>query len=82
MLGTVQLLSANRYIVLEHIAGYFELLRRTLRAAPRPPVLENIRPTFKVFLEGLDLRNQRHNLDAPKVRADNPLNAVAEIIHR
>lgn len=71
------------YLALKHIAGYFELLRRSLRAAPRPPVLENIRPAFKVFLEALDLRNTRRDVDAPKVRADNPpplLNALAEII--
>lgn len=47
----------------ENIVGYFELLRRSVRAAPRPPVLEHIRPAFKVFLEGLDLRNKRRDID-------------------
>ncbi|KAH9989552.1 hypothetical protein BJV77DRAFT_1069406 [Russula vinacea] len=51
----------------EHMVGYFELLRRSLRAASRPPVLEHIRPAFKVFLEGLDLRNKRRDIDIPKV---------------
>ena len=61
---------------MEHIAGYFELLRRSIHAAPRPPVLENIRPAFKVFLEGLDLRNKRRDVDAPKVRTNDPLKRV------
>jgi U3 small nucleolar RNA-associated protein 10 len=52
------------------VAGYFELFKRSLRAAPRPPVLENIRPMFKVFLEGLDLRNKRRDIDIFKVRVD------------
>ncbi|KAI0295094.1 armadillo-type protein [Multifurca ochricompacta] len=53
----------------EHLSGYFELFKRTLRAAPRPPVLEHIRPTFKVFLEGLDLRNKRRDLDVLNVES-------------
>lgn len=51
------------------MVGYFELLRRSLRAASRPPVLENIRPAFKVFLEGLDLRNKRRDIDILRVHA-------------
>ncbi|KAI0063355.1 ARM repeat-containing protein [Artomyces pyxidatus] len=39
-----------------HLEGYFDLLKRALRAAPRPSVLEFLRPTFNVLLEGLDLR--------------------------
>ena len=49
------------------MVGYFELLRRSLRAAPRQAVLEHIRPAFKVFLEGLDLRNKRRDVDILKV---------------
>jgi hypothetical protein len=45
------------------MVGYFELLGRSLRAAARPPVLEHVRPAFKVFLEGLDLRNKRQDID-------------------
>lgn len=52
------------------MAGYFELLRRSLRAAPRPQVLEHIRPTFKVLLEGLDLRTKRRDVDIFKVLVD------------
>ncbi|KAI9454082.1 hypothetical protein F5148DRAFT_1378333 [Russula earlei] len=52
-----------------YIAGYFELVRRTLRVAPRPPVLEHIRPAFKVFLEGFDLRNKRADIDIPKAES-------------
>jgi U3 small nucleolar RNA-associated protein 10 len=64
------------------MVGYFELLRRSLRAASRPPVLEHIRPAFKVFLEGLDLRNKRRDIDIPKVHAFPlpSLLAVAEIV--
>ncbi|KAH8987299.1 hypothetical protein EDB92DRAFT_1876367 [Lactarius akahatsu] len=50
----------------EHIIGYFELLRRSLRTAPRPAVLEHLRPAFKVFLEGLDLRDKRRDVDIPR----------------
>ncbi|KAI9435473.1 hypothetical protein H4582DRAFT_1969649 [Lactarius indigo] len=53
----------------EHIIGYFELLRRSLRAAPRPAVLEHLRPTFKVFLEGLDLRDKRRDVDIHRVES-------------
>ncbi|KAH9033947.1 hypothetical protein EDB84DRAFT_1578278 [Lactarius hengduanensis] len=53
----------------EHIIGYFELLRRSLRAAPRPAVLEHLRPAFKVFLEGLDLRDKRRDVDIPRVES-------------
>jgi len=49
------------------VVGYFELLRRSLRAAPRQAVLEHIRPAFKVFLEGLDLRNKRRDVDISNV---------------
>jgi U3 small nucleolar RNA-associated protein 10 len=49
------------------VVGYFELLRRSLRASPRPPVLEHIRSAFKVFLEGLDLRNKRQDVDILRV---------------
>jgi len=53
----------------EYIAGYFELLRRSIRAAARPSVLEHIRPAFKVFLEGLDLRNRRRDIAILKVES-------------
>ncbi|KAH9044915.1 hypothetical protein EDB83DRAFT_2406035 [Lactarius deliciosus] len=53
----------------EHIVGYFELLRRSLRNAPRPAVLEHLRPAFKVFLEGLDLRDKRRDVDIPRVES-------------
>lgn len=53
----------------EHIVGYFELLRRSLRAATRPAVLEHIRPAFKVFVEGLDLRDKRRDLDIFRVES-------------
>ena len=64
------------------MVGYFELFGRSLRAAPRSPVLEHIRPAFKVFLEGLDLRNKRRDIDILKVHASIPLFsfAVAEIV--
>ncbi|KAI9451428.1 hypothetical protein BJY52DRAFT_1297951 [Lactarius psammicola] len=53
----------------EHIIGYFELLRRSLRVAPRPAVLEHLRPAFKVFLEGLDLRDKRRDVDISRVES-------------
>ncbi|KAH9054895.1 hypothetical protein EDB87DRAFT_1644309 [Lactarius vividus] len=53
----------------EHIVGYFELLRRSLRAAPRSAVLEHLRPTFKIFLEGLDLRDKRRDVDISRVES-------------
>ncbi|KAF8259327.1 armadillo-type protein [Lactarius quietus] len=53
----------------QHIIGYFELLRRSLRAAQRPALLEHIRPAFKLFLEGLDLRNKRRDVDISKVES-------------
>ena len=36
--------------------GYFVLLKRALHAAPRPDVLDNLRPLFKVFMDALDIR--------------------------
>ena len=36
--------------------GYFTLLKRALHAAPRPEVLDNLRPMFKVFMEALDVK--------------------------
>ena len=66
------------------MVGYFEMFGRSLRAAPRPPVLEHIRPAFKVFLEGLDLRNKRRDIDILKVHASIPLlsfcDGMAEIV--
>lgn len=53
----------------EHIIGYFQLLRRSLRAASRPAVLEHLRPAYKVFVEGLDLRDKRRDVDIPKVES-------------
>ncbi|KAI0270487.1 hypothetical protein BC834DRAFT_967272 [Gloeopeniophorella convolvens] len=41
--------------------------RRSLRAAQRPPVLEHIRPAFKVFLEGFDLRSRRRDAEVSKI---------------
>ena len=35
--------------------GYFVLLKRALHAAPRPDVLDNLRPLFKVFMDALDI---------------------------
>jgi hypothetical protein len=34
--------------------AYFDLLKRALRSAARPVVLEHLRPLFKVFLEAFD----------------------------
>jgi len=34
--------------------GYFDLLKKCLRHAPRAAVLEHIRSLFKVFLEAFD----------------------------
>lgn len=39
----------------ERYNAYFDVLRKSLRAAPRPIVLENIRPLFKVFVEAFDM---------------------------
>ena len=64
--------------VSQHIVGYFELLRRSLRAATRPAVLEHIRPAFKVFVEGLDLRDKRHDLDISRVRT---IRSCASLTH-
>jgi len=36
--------------------GYFALLKRALHAAPRPEVLDNVRPLFKVFMEAFDVK--------------------------
>lgn len=36
--------------------GYFVLFKRALHAASRPEVLENLRPTLKVFMEALDVK--------------------------
>ncbi|KAI9571928.1 hypothetical protein HD554DRAFT_2300345 [Boletus coccyginus] len=38
------------------IVGYFTLLKRALHAAPRPEVLDNVRPMFKVFMEAFDVK--------------------------
>lgn len=38
------------------IIGYFVLFKRALHAAPRPEVLDNLRPMFKVFMEALDVK--------------------------
>lgn len=37
------------------LIGYFNVLKWTLKAAPRPDVLEHLRQTFKVFLEAFDV---------------------------
>jgi U3 small nucleolar RNA-associated protein 10 len=35
--------------------GYFDVLKKALHSAPRPIVLEYLRPMFKVFLEALEV---------------------------
>ncbi|EGO02920.1 hypothetical protein SERLA73DRAFT_102973 [Serpula lacrymans var. lacrymans S7.3] len=40
----------------DSISGFFFILKRSLHAAPRAEVLAQLRPTFKVFLDALDLR--------------------------
>ncbi|KAI0311668.1 hypothetical protein OF83DRAFT_1068421 [Amylostereum chailletii] len=51
----------------EQLASYFELTRRVLRTATRPSTLENIRPIFKIVLQGLDLRGEVLSEDVPQV---------------
>ena len=36
--------------------GYFTMFKRALHAAPRPEVLDNLRPMFKVFMEAFDVK--------------------------
>lgn len=36
--------------------GYFTLLKWALHAAPRPEVLDKLRPMFKVFMEAFDVK--------------------------
>jgi len=36
--------------------GYFTLLKRALHAAPRPEVLDKLRPMFKVFMDAFDVK--------------------------
>ena len=36
--------------------GYFTLLKKALHVAPRPEVLDNLRPMFKVFMEAFDVK--------------------------
>ncbi|KAF8125619.1 hypothetical protein EV363DRAFT_1225659 [Boletus edulis] len=36
--------------------GYFALLKRALHAAPRPEVLDHLRPLFKVFMGAFDVK--------------------------
>ncbi|KAG6369730.1 hypothetical protein JVT61DRAFT_13599 [Boletus reticuloceps] len=36
--------------------GYFTLLKRALHAAPRPEVLDHLRPLFKVFMGAFDVK--------------------------
>ena len=36
--------------------GYFTLLKRALHIAPRPEVLDNLQPMFKVFMEAIDMK--------------------------
>lgn len=38
------------------MVGYFTLFKRALHAAPRPEVLDNVRPLFKVFMEAFDVK--------------------------
>jgi len=40
---------------LDRFVGFFQLLKRFLRSSPRPVVLEQLRPLFKVFLEAFDV---------------------------
>ena len=35
--------------------GYFDTLKKALHSAPRPIILEHLRPLFKVFLEALEV---------------------------
>ncbi|KAL4062956.1 hypothetical protein V8B97DRAFT_2026593 [Scleroderma yunnanense] len=39
------------------LIGYFNVLRWSLKAAPRPDVLEHLRQLFKVFIEAFDIRS-------------------------
>ena len=50
----------------ERCNAYFDVLRKSLRAAPRVVVLENIRPLFKVFVEAFDIPVQ-YPTDASEV---------------
>ena len=36
--------------------GYFTLFKRALHAAPRPEILDNVRPLFKLFMEAFDVK--------------------------
>ncbi|TFK24886.1 hypothetical protein FA15DRAFT_669091 [Coprinopsis marcescibilis] len=54
---------------LDRVAAYFELVFRTLHNADRASVLEHIRATFKVFLEGLAFVVPGHKLEANVISA-------------
>lgn len=49
------------------MVAYFDMLKRSLRAAPRSIVLENLRPLFKVFVEAFDVPSQLPLDDATEV---------------
>lgn len=53
------------------LQDFFDLLERALNHAPRPEILERLRPLFTMFLEVFDLPSNSEGA-APEVRRIGP----------
>ncbi|KAJ6578862.1 hypothetical protein DFH09DRAFT_980162 [Mycena vulgaris] len=61
----------------DRLIGFFDLLKRCLRGGSRPAVQENVRPLFKVFLEGFDVEG----ISTPKSDAEaQTISAFIELV--
>lgn len=56
----------------DRMVAFFDLMKRALRVASRPVVLENIRPLFQVFLEAFDSPSRLSPECTAAVRSFNP----------
>lgn len=52
----------------DRIITYFDLLKKSLRSASRPVVLENLRSLFKTFVEAFGVPSKFAAVDAAQVR--------------
>ncbi|KAJ6630100.1 hypothetical protein B0H10DRAFT_1984968 [Mycena sp. CBHHK59/15] len=61
----------------DRLVGYFELLKRSMRAGSRPAVQENVRSLFKIFLEGFNVEG----ISTPKSEAEaQAISAFIELV--
>ncbi|KAH6904492.1 hypothetical protein BKA70DRAFT_1373519 [Coprinopsis sp. MPI-PUGE-AT-0042] len=54
---------------LDHMAAFFDLVFRALHGADRSSVLEQLRPLFKMFIEGLGFASPEHGVETSIISA-------------